>query len=96
MQSCRRYQPVISRDLPSRGIASRNPVLQSPVTKCAIWRRRCVARRMPVASAMRERAGDGEVIIGVDVGGSSIAGGLVTPDGDVLTHAWRRTRGGTK
>jgi glucokinase len=47
-----------------------------------------------VASAMRERAGDGEVIIGVDVGGSSIAGGLVTPDGDVLTHARRRTRGG--
>jgi glucokinase len=43
---------------------------------------------------MQERVSDSEVIIGVDVGGSSIAGGLVTPDGEVLTHVQRRTREG--
>ena len=43
---------------------------------------------------MRDRPGDGEVIIGVDVGGSFIASGLVTSDGDVLTHVRQRTRGG--
>jgi len=43
---------------------------------------------------MRDQQGDNEVIIGVDVGGSSIAGGLVTPDGEVLTHVQRRTREG--
>jgi glucokinase len=49
---------------------------------------------MPPGSAMQEPQGDTEVIIGVDVGGSSIAGGLVTPDGEVLTHVQRRTREG--
>ena len=43
---------------------------------------------------MRDPADDRGVIIAVDVGGSSIAGGLVTPHGDVLSHARRRTRGG--
>jgi glucokinase len=43
---------------------------------------------------MHEPLSDTEVIIGVDVGGSSIAGGLVTPDGEVLTHVQRRTREG--
>src|SRR5215510_14934157 len=49
---------------------------------------------MPIASTMHERSSDTEVIIGVDVGASSIAGGLVTPDGEVLTHVQRRTREG--
>ena len=43
---------------------------------------------------MRDEAAGGEVIIGVDVGASSIAGGLVTADGEVLTHVQRRTRDG--
>jgi glucokinase len=43
---------------------------------------------------MSDQAASGEVIIGVDVGASSIAGGLVTPDGEVLTHVQRRTRDG--
>src|SRR4030095_14553865 len=46
------------------------------------------------AKAMRDPADDRGVIIAVDVGGSSIAGGLVTPHGDVLSHARRRTGGG--
>src|SRR5262245_41618079 len=50
---------------------------------------------MPIASAMHEPPTDTEAIIGVDVGASSIAGGLVTPDGEVLTHVQRRTREGT-
>jgi len=37
----------------------------------------------------------GGVIIGVDVGASSIAGGLVTPEGEVVSHLQRRTRGGS-
>ena len=42
---------------------------------------------------MREaQTGEGAVIIGVDVGASSIAGGLVTPDGEVLMHAQTPTR----
>ena len=43
---------------------------------------------------MHDPATSGEVIIGVDVGASQIAGGLVTLDGDVLTHVQQRTRGG--
>ena len=50
--------------------------------------------RRAIASPMRDQAAGGEVIIGVDVGASSIAGGLVTPDGEVLTHVQRRTRDG--
>ena len=43
---------------------------------------------------MREERSGGDVIIGVDVGGSFTAGGLVTLDGDVLNHVQHRTRGG--
>src|SRR5262245_26733254 len=53
-----------------------------------------MARRVPWLAAMHERPSDSEVIIGVDVGASSIAGGLVTADGEVLTHVQRRTREG--
>jgi glucokinase len=38
------------------------------------------------------QTGEDAVIIGVDVGASSIAGGLVTPAGDVLMHAQMPTR----
>ena len=68
--------------------------LAAPDPKCAISRCRRVARRVPWPSAMHDPATSGEVIIGVDVGASQIAGGLVTLDGDVLTHVQQRTRGG--
>jgi glucokinase len=42
---------------------------------------------------MRQGSGYSDVIIGIDVGATSIAGGLVTPEGDVVAHEQRRTRG---
>jgi glucokinase len=50
-----------------------------------------MARALPSGMGDRQTGG---AIIGVDVGASSISGGLVTEDGEVLLHVQRRTRGG--
>lgn len=52
-----------------------------------------MARGVPWPGAMGHARPEGDTIVGVDVGGSSIAGGLVTAQGKVLSHVQRPTRG---